>query len=101
MEPPVAELPEGLDIISEIESAIFEVRPAGVGRPSANREEAYGEAENRSFAGVGRELRRCGHRSCLSPSGGGIQAYQAGLGLITSAHMSLGDDGPGDPQCAF
>src|SRR5450759_1494801 len=63
----VDELPEGLDVIGEIERPVFKVRPAGAGSPGANGEETQGEAENRSFARVSPKLRLRGHGSCLYP----------------------------------
>ena len=71
------QLPEGLDVIGEIERPVLEVRPAGIGNPGANGEEDQGEAENRSFARISRGPLRRGHCSCLIPGEGGIQAYQA------------------------
>jgi len=35
----VNELPEGLDIVGEIERSIFKIGPTSVRRPSANQEE--------------------------------------------------------------
>ena len=78
LEPPVDELPEGLDVISEIKRPVLKVRPAGAGRPGANGEEDQCEAENRSSARISREPLCRGHGSCLIPGGAGIQVYQAG-----------------------
>ena len=39
LETAVNELPEGLDIVGEIEGSIFKIGPTGVRRPSANQEE--------------------------------------------------------------
>ena len=69
LEPSMDELPEGLDVIGEIEGPVFKVRPAGVGRPGANGEEDQREAENRSFARISREPICRGHGPCLIPGG--------------------------------
>ena len=43
---PVNQLPDRLDIVGQIEGPILEIRPASIGRPSADHEEKARERGN-------------------------------------------------------
>ena len=66
LEPPVDELPQGVDVIGEIERPIFKIRPTGIRDPGANHKKHNCQAEDRSFAEGGERL-RCGHYPCPYP----------------------------------
>ena len=43
---PMNQLPDRLDVVGQIEGPILEIRPAGIGRPSADQEEQARERGN-------------------------------------------------------
>jgi len=46
VQPTMNQLPDGLDIIGQVEGPILEIRPASIGRPSADQEEQACERGN-------------------------------------------------------